>query len=76
LNPLGDVLWPQDVKNKIHDIFKAIGVADPWRQKLVEPYAIVFGGRDNDGSYDLADVDWEMVVDYFRWEASAWTRLR
>lgn len=76
LVPLGDSLWPEGIKNTVNRIFKKIGVEDPMRQKLVEPFARVFGGRERDGISDLEDVNWDKVVDYFRWEASAWTRLR
>ena len=74
LIPLGDAMWPDAVKEDIAQQFKRIGVEDPMRQKLVEPLAIAFGGEWGDGKYKLAKVDWGMVMDYFRWEASAWDR--
>jgi hypothetical protein len=74
LSTLGEVAWPEGVKKVIAGLFSAIGVEDPYRQKLVEPYALAFDGRNNDGDYDLEDVNWEMLIDYFRWEASAWSR--
>jgi hypothetical protein len=73
LIPLEDTPWPNEVKRKIVDIMKGIGIPDPMSQKLVEPYAIAFGGDDPGGAYDLSKVDWEMVVDYFIWEAASWT---
>lgn len=72
LTPLGDTPWPEDVKAKIVEYFKAIGIQDPLRQKLVEPYALAFGGRDEDGRYLLDFVDWHKLVDYFQWEANEW----
>ncbi len=66
--PLKDAAWPEEVKAKIVDLFKKNGIKDPLSMKLVEPYAIVFGGRDDNGAYNLAGVNWEMVVDYFEWE--------
>lgn len=69
---LGDTLWPEPVKLKIAQTFKDIGVENPMRQKLVEPYCRGFGGHDNYGEYDLENVNWEYLVDYFIWEASAW----
>lgn len=73
LIPLGQSLWPDEVKNQIVEIFKAIGVADPLRQKLVEPFAIVFGGKHREKESDLSEVNWGMVIDYFTWEAAAMT---
>jgi hypothetical protein len=72
LSPLGETTWPEWVKGVIVERFHAIGVEDPLRQKLVEPFALAFGGRNNDGAYDLARVDWQKVVHYFTWEASTW----
>ena len=71
---LGETPWPDAVKEDIAKSFKQIGVEDPLQQKLVEPHARAFGGKDNDGAYDLSGVDWAMVMDYFRWEAAAWDR--
>lgn len=70
LVPLGQAGWPAEVVNKIVELFKAIDLQDPERQKLVEPYAVVFGGRCDDGMSDLSKVNWEKVVDYFTWEAA------
>jgi len=70
--PLGETIWPDEVKKRIAQVFIKIGVEDPYRQKLVEPYAKVFGGKDDDGAYDLKAVDWIKLVDYFTWEAAAW----
>ena len=72
LSPLGETMWPEWVKGAIAERFRAIGVEDPLRQKLVEPFALAFGGKNADGAYDLDRVDWQKVVDYFTWEASAW----
>jgi len=41
-------------------------------QKLVEPHAIAFGGRDENWNYDMSLVNWDMAVEYFTWEATAW----
>ncbi|MFZ5572032.1 MAG: hypothetical protein ACOZF0_16655 [Thermodesulfobacteriota bacterium] len=71
---LGEVAWPEWVKEDIAQQFRRIGIQDPYKQKLVEPFAMAFGGRNNDGAYDLSRVKWEMVVDYFRWESAAWDR--
>lgn len=75
LSPVGETLWPDYVKKEISRLFKEIGVEDPLKQKLVEPFALAFGGNDNDGAYDLENVNWEMVMDYFKWESSAWTAV-
>jgi hypothetical protein len=66
--------WPTDVVTKIAKIFADLGVLDPEGQKLVEPYAKVFGGKNIEGEADLASVNWELAVDYFTWEAMAITR--
>ena len=71
--PLGETAWPDEVKAQIVEFYKAIGVEDPLRQKLVEPYAKCFGGRNRDGAYDLDGVNWDAVVDYFRFEARSIT---
>lgn len=73
LMTLGSTQWPDEVKHEIVEIFKGIGVVSPLKQKLVEPYAIVFGGRRKEGESGLSGVNWEMVVDYFTWEAAAMT---
>lgn len=73
LVPLKSALWPDKVKEKITAIFKAIGVPNPMEQKLVEPHARVFGGICDENQSILDDVDWEMLVDYFEWEAAALT---
>ena len=71
---LGRAPWPKGVKQQIARLFKAIGIVNPMRQKLVEPHALAFGGHDSVDGFDLSDVNWELVVDYFTWEASAWGR--
>jgi len=72
LVPLGETSWPVPVKDKIADIFKEIGIEYPLKQKLVEPFACAFGGiKDNSGDYKFDKVNWEYLVDYFRWEALA-----
>jgi hypothetical protein len=76
LVPLFESQWPSNVIREIEGIFKAIGVKEPRWQKLVEPNARVFGGVElENGTYSLARVNWERAVDWFRFEASAWTRL-
>ena len=70
LIPLGETKWPESVKSNIENIFKEIGIEEPLKQKLVEPFAWAFGGRnDASGDYNFDKVNWECVVDYFRWEA-------
>ena len=71
--PLNGALWPDKIKKKVTEIFKAIGVPDPMNQKLVEPHARVFGGRCIEGSSILDEVDWKLLLDYFEWEAAALT---
>jgi hypothetical protein len=71
LVPLGKCLWPQAIKDKVARIYAKVGLQDPLRQKLVEPHAIVFGGRAVEGASDLSDVNWDKLVDYFTWEAAA-----
>jgi len=72
LIPLGETKWPEPVKDRVADIFKEIGIKYPLKQKLVEPFACAFGGiKDDSGDYKLDSVNWEYVVDYFRWEAQA-----
>lgn len=70
LVPLGEALWSEDVVVRIAGIFSEVGFEDPRRQKLVEPYAIVFGGKSNDGVPELSNVNWELLVDYMRFEAA------
>ena len=70
---LGKSMWPQDVIVKIVKIFGDVGIPDPLQQKLVEPFAYVFGGKRIEGVPDFEDVNWEMVVDYFEWEAASHT---
>ena len=57
------------MKDKINQIFKSIGVKNPLKQKLVEPRATYFGGQP-DRNFDR--VDWDMVVDYFEYEAASY----
>jgi hypothetical protein len=72
LIPLGETAWPEDVKDDVAAIFKEIGIEEPLRQKLVEPFAAAFGGiKDSSGGYMLDKVDWGRATDYFRWEAQA-----
>lgn len=76
--PLGFVtleksMWPEEVQGQITLIFKAIGVPHPLKQKLVHPAAYCFGGRQKEGELDLTGVNWEAVVDYYRYEAAQWT---
>ena len=68
---LGRSLWPVNIKQAIIKIYQAHGLPDPAKQKLVEPIARVFGGREHEGVLDLSKVNWELVVDYFIWEVEA-----
>lgn len=43
------------------------------RQKLVEPYAVIFGGQFKQKESDLSKVRWSEVIEYFTWEAAAMT---
>ena len=67
--PLVETFWPDDVKKKITDIFKKVGIPDPMRQKLVEPFAVCFGGENKEGVPDLSKVNWEALVEFFEWES-------
>jgi len=69
--PLGKAGWPSDVVDRIAEVFASRGLPKPLETKLVEPYAIIFGGEYLDDERDLSSVNWEMVVDYFTWEAHA-----
>jgi hypothetical protein len=71
LIPLGESSWPDEIKQAIVKIFNAKGLSDPMRQKIIEPMARVFGGMKTDGAIDLLRVNWELVVDYFTWEAES-----
>lgn len=71
LIPLGQSAWPDEIKQRIAEIFKAVGCPDPLRQKLVEPRARVFGGRRD--RVDLSKVNWGLAIDYFTWEAASMT---
>lgn len=64
LVPLGETDWPEEVKREISAFFKKVGVADPYKQKLVEPSLSGFKLRGADGG-----IDWEDVVAYFKYEA-------
>lgn len=66
---LDKVPWPEKVKAAIVKAYKGTGFEDPLQQKLVEPYALAFGGERRDGEYDFKAVDWQCVIDYFNWEA-------
>jgi len=69
---LGETKWPDHVKGEIVKIFKEIGIREPLRQKLVEPYAGAFGGiKESSGACNLDRVNWGHLLDYFRWEAQA-----
>ena len=67
--PLGETEWPEDVKERVSRFYMRIGIEDPLKQKLVERTARAF-------MYDIdapeKGVDWDMLVDYFDWEATAW----
>jgi len=67
--PLEETLWADDVKKKITKIYKAVGVPDPMKQKLVEPYAGCFGGKNKEGACDFSKVNWQALLDYFEWES-------
>jgi hypothetical protein len=71
LIPLEQSTWPDEVKQAIVKIFTAKGLSDPMMQKIIEPMARVFGGREAEGVIDLSDVNWELVIDYFTWEAES-----
>jgi hypothetical protein len=72
--PLEETLWADDVKKKITKIYKAVGVPDTMKQKLVEPYAGCFGGINKEGACDFSKVNWQALLDYFEWESAAVTR--
>jgi len=72
LVPLERSGWPEEVKADIVLAFKEIGLESPLRQKLVEPYALSFGGQDDNGEALLGDVKWDKVTLYFQWEAASW----
>jgi hypothetical protein len=71
LQTLDKTPFPAEVKNQIVEAFKKIGVENPLQQKLVEPYAIYFGGHDKDGEYEYSNVNWDKVIDYFEYEAAS-----
>lgn len=71
LNRLEQTLWPDHVKQAIVKIYKAHGLPDPMRQKLVEPIAFHFGGSEYEGAVDLSKVNWSRLIDYFAWEVEA-----
>jgi hypothetical protein len=68
--PLKDANWPSDVVEKIAKAFACLGLPRPLESKLIEPYAIVFGGNTL-MERKTFQCEWEMVVDYFTWEAHA-----
>lgn len=70
--PLEKSMWPTEVMESITQTFRAIGVPDPMKQKLVHPAACCFGGKMMDNVLDLSGVDWEAVIDYYQYEAAAW----
>ncbi|WP_408998168.1 hypothetical protein ACJ77P_10280 [Syntrophus buswellii] len=71
LIPLGESSWPDEVKEKIVKIYQTCGLPDPLRQKLIEPTARVFRNELIWNPNDLSNVNWEIAVDYFTWEAVA-----
>ncbi|MGD0275090.1 MAG: hypothetical protein ABSB79_03375 [Syntrophales bacterium] len=71
LIPLEKSMWPDTVMAKIVKIYQAYGLPEPMKQKLVEPYAKIFGGRIRDRESDLSDVNWDLAADYFAWEAAS-----
>lgn len=71
LVPLGKSLWPKEQVARLVTLFKNAGIPEPLTQKLVEPYAYYFGGRDDGGVPDLSQVDWEKMLAYFEWEIAA-----
>jgi hypothetical protein len=72
LMPLGETEWPEAVKKQIDYFFREIGIGDLMRQKLVEHYAFALGGvKDMSGDGRFERVNWERVVDYFKWEAQS-----
>ena len=73
LVPLEDTLWPDEVKAKVVEIFKKIGVEAPLQQKLVEPYVKCFGGKEVEGEAVLDGVNWTQLIDFFKFEAKQWT---
>lgn len=68
--PLGETFWPDDIKQKVSDIYKKVGIADPLKQKLVEPFAGCFGGKNQEGVPVFSKVNWNALLDYFEWEAA------
>jgi hypothetical protein len=42
---------------------------DPLKQKLVEPQALAFGGGLRNEANNFNHVNWQMLMDYFHWEA-------
>ncbi len=71
LVPLEEANWPSEVVSRVVKAYTAVGLQNPLKQKLVEPSAIVFGGKYSEGVTDLTSVNWDMVGDYFEWEAQA-----
>lgn len=69
--PLGETFWPDEIKQKVSAIYKKVGIPDPLKQKLVEPFAGSFGGRNIEGVPVLTKVNWDALVDYFEWESAA-----
>jgi hypothetical protein len=67
--PLGETFWTDEEKKKVTDIFKRAGIPDPMKQKLVEPFAIAFGGKNKEGVPDLSKVNWEALIEFFEWES-------
>jgi len=49
--------FPEEVKTTIVKLYKAIGVENPLKQKIVEPTGSAFNG------------DYDKMLMYFRWEA-------
>ncbi len=72
LVPLIAAPWPEEVKHVIAELFRGVGIENPFQQKLVEPCAVIFGGSMED-AYILDDVEWDKVIDYFEWEVASLT---
>lgn len=70
---LNDAPFPDFVKNRITEIYKAVGVENPLMQKLVDPNALAFGGRVINGEWDLKNVNWELMIAYYECEAMSIT---
>lgn len=65
---LEEAKWPDEVVSEIVELYKAVGIEKPLKQKLVEPTAFCFGGRNNNDLRDFSKVNWSLALDYFRFE--------